>query len=56
MGRISGEILIKRQVEQVFDYVADQRNEPIYNPQMLHSEKINDGQVRVGTRFSATAQ
>ena len=43
MGRISGEILIKRQVEQVFDYVADQRNEPIYNPQMLHSEKITDG-------------
>ena len=56
MGRISGEILIKRQVEQVFDYVADQRNEPIYNPQMLHSEKITDGPVRVGTRFRATAQ
>lgn len=34
MGRISGEILIKRQVEEVFDYVADQRNEPIYNPRL----------------------
>ncbi|HEX5383825.1 MAG TPA: SRPBCC family protein [Propionibacteriaceae bacterium] len=56
MGRISGEILIKRQVEQVFDYVADQRNEPIYNPRMLHSEKITDGPVGVGTRFRVTAQ
>ena len=56
MGRISGEILIKRQVEQVFDYVADQRNEPIYNPRMLHSEKITGGPIGVGTRFRATAQ
>jgi hypothetical protein len=56
MGRISGDILIKRQVEQVFDYVADQRNEPVYNPRMLHSEKITDGPVGVGTRFRVTAQ
>jgi hypothetical protein len=56
MGRISGEILIKRPVEQLFDYVADQRNEPIYNPRMLHSEKITGGPIGVGTRFRATAQ
>ncbi|HEY6683573.1 MAG TPA: SRPBCC family protein, partial [Propionibacteriaceae bacterium] len=31
-------------------------NEPIYNPRMLHSEKITDGPVGVGTRFRATAQ
>ena len=56
MGRISGEILINRPVEQVFDYVADQRNEPIYNPRMLHSEKITGGPIGVGTRFRAMAQ
>jgi uncharacterized protein YndB with AHSA1/START domain len=56
MGRITGEILIRRPVEQVFDYVADQRNEPVYNPRMLHSEKITDGPIGVGTRFRATAQ
>jgi uncharacterized membrane protein len=56
MGRISGEILIKRPVEQVFDYVADQRNEPIYNPRMLRSEKITDGPIGIGTRFRATTQ
>ena len=56
MARVSGEILINRPVEVVFDYVADQRNEPIYNPRMLQSEKITDGPIGVGTRFRATAQ
>lgn len=55
MARIRGEILIRRPVQQVFDYVSDQRNEPIYNPRMLQSEKITDGPVGVGTRFRATA-
>jgi hypothetical protein len=35
MARVSGEIRIERPVEEVFDFVADQRNEPIYNPRML---------------------
>jgi hypothetical protein len=56
MGRVKGEILIHRPVELVFDYVADQRNEPIYNPRMLRSEKITDGPIGVGTRFRATAR
>jgi carbon monoxide dehydrogenase subunit G len=56
MAKISGEILINRPVEQVFDYVADQRNEPNYNPRMQHSEKITDGPITVGTRFGATAR
>ena len=56
MSKVSGEILIERPVEEVFDYVADQRNEPIYNPQMLQSEKITDGPIGVGTRFRAVAK
>ena len=56
MARVSGEILIERPVEGVFDFVADQRNEPIYNPRMLQSEKITDGPIAVGTRFRATAR
>jgi hypothetical protein len=54
MVNVSGEILINRPVEQVFDFVADQRNEPIYNPRILQSEKITDGPIGVGTRFRAT--
>ena len=56
MPKISGEILINQPIELVFDYVADQRNEPNYNPQMLQSEMITDGPIGVGTRFRATAQ
>jgi hypothetical protein len=56
MANVSGEILIERPVEEVFDFVADQRNEPIYNPRMLQSEKITDGPIGVGTRFRATAR
>lgn len=35
MTRIEGEIVIGRPVDVVFDYVADQSNEPQYNPQMV---------------------
>jgi Polyketide cyclase / dehydrase and lipid transport len=56
MARVSGNILIERPAEEVFDFVADQRNEPIYNPRMVQSEKITDGPIGVGTRFRATAR
>ncbi len=51
MTRIDGEIVIDRPVEAVFDYVADQSNEPRYNPQMVRAEKITAGPVGKGTRF-----
>ncbi len=35
----------------VFDYVADQSNEPQYNPQMVRAEEITSGPVGKGTRF-----
>jgi hypothetical protein len=53
MARVEGEIVIKRPVEEVFDFVADERNEPRYNPHMLRSEKLTPGPIGVGTRFSA---
>ena len=56
MATVSGEILINKPVDQVFDYVADQRNETSYNPRMLRSEKITDGPIGVSTRFRATAR
>jgi hypothetical protein len=51
MARIKGEILIGRPVDVVFDYVADQSNEPQYNPQMVRAQKITPGPVGKGTRF-----
>ena len=56
MVRVNGEILINRPVEQVFDYVADLCNEPIYNPRMLQSKKITEGPIGVGTRFRSTSR
>lgn len=51
--RPQGEIVIHRPVEEVFDFVADERNEPRYNPRMLRAEKVSPGPIGVGTRFRA---
>ncbi|HEV7211912.1 MAG TPA: nitroreductase family deazaflavin-dependent oxidoreductase [Blastococcus sp.] len=54
MAHIEGEVLIHRPVEQVFDFVADERTEPTYNRNMTAAEKITDGPIGVGTRFRST--
>ena len=56
MARIDGEIMINRPVEEVFDFVADERNEPRYNPRMLSAEKLSPGPVGLGSRFRAVLQ
>ena len=50
MARIEGEIIIGRPVDVVFDYIADQSNEPHYNPHMVQAKKITAGPVGTGTR------
>lgn len=56
MASIHGEILIGRPVQEVFDFVADERNEPKYNPRMLRVEKVTDGAIGKGTQFRATTK
>lgn len=51
MARVAGEITINRPVDEVFDFVADERNEPRYNARMLRAEQISEGPIGVGTRF-----
>ena len=51
MAKIKGEIVIGRPVDLVFDYVADQTNEPHYNQQMVRAEKITAGPIGKGTQF-----
>ena len=53
MVRIEGEIVIDRPLEEVFDVVADERNEPRYNPRMRRAEKFSEGPIGVGTRYRA---
>ena len=56
MVNIEGEIVINRPVEEVFDVVADERNEPHYNPRLLWVEKISSGPIGRGTRFRAATK
>jgi uncharacterized protein YndB with AHSA1/START domain len=51
MSRIQREIVINRPVDEVFDFMADGRNEPQYNPHMLRAEQISAGPIGRGTQF-----
>lgn len=53
MAQITGEILIHRKAEEVFDFVSDECNEPLYNVEMISAEKTTDGPAGVGSRFHA---
>jgi uncharacterized membrane protein len=53
MVRVEGEIVINRPVEEVFDFVADERNEPRYNPRMRRADQLTEGPIGAGTRFRA---
>jgi hypothetical protein len=56
MVHIEGEIFINRSVEEVFDVVADERNEPRYNPRLLCVEQISSGPIGRGTQFRAATK
>lgn len=53
MAQIEGEIVIERAVDDVFSFVADERNEPRFNPQMTSVNKVSDGDIGLGTQFHA---
>jgi hypothetical protein len=53
MARIYGQVTIDAPVEEVFDVVADERNEPSYNPRIARAEKLTPGPVGRGARFVA---
>jgi uncharacterized protein YndB with AHSA1/START domain len=49
---IEAEVDINRPPADVFDYCSDHGHEPEWNPRMKRIEKITDGPVRVGTRYT----
>lgn len=53
MVRVEGDIAIDRPLEEVFDFVADESNEPKYNPRMTRADKITSGPIGVGTQFNS---
>jgi hypothetical protein len=48
---VQGDIVINRPIDEVFDFVADERNEPKYNPQMTLSEMLTERPIGVGSKF-----
>ena len=53
MAHIAGEVTIDAPVDEVFDMVADERNEPRYNPRIVRAEKVSEGPVGRRARFVA---
>ena len=56
MTFIEGEITIARPAAAVFDFAADQRNEPRYNTRMARAEKVTGGPVGKGTVFRSAVR
>jgi hypothetical protein len=50
---ISDQIRIGRPVEEVFDFIADSRNEPTYNPDMSSVTLLTDEPIGTGSQFRA---
>jgi uncharacterized protein YndB with AHSA1/START domain len=50
-AQVEGEIVIRRSVEEVFDYVADERHEPSFNTRMSRVELLTPEPIGVGSRF-----
>ena len=48
---VEGDILINRPIDEVFDFVADECNEPKYNPQMTLAEMVTQGPIGLGSKF-----
>ena len=53
MRTIRGQIEIARPIEETFDFVADETNEPRYNDEMIRCEKVTPGPIGFGTRCDA---
>lgn len=53
MAHVTGSIRIAAPLEQVFDTVADSRNEPSFNPAMTEVELLTPEPIGLGTRFHA---
>lgn len=49
---VEAELDIDRSAEDVFDYCSDHSHEPEWNPKMKRIEKVTDGPLGVGTRYT----
>lgn len=48
--------VVKRPIEEVFDFLVDIRNEAAWNPRLRKIDKTSDGGIDAGTTFQGTYQ
>lgn len=56
MTHLTGQIIIEAPIDEVFDLVADERNEPRYNPRIVRAQMVSEGPIGTGSRFAATPE
>jgi hypothetical protein len=54
--RIEGRTAFARAQVEMFDFLADPRNEPAYNARILSARKLTPGPIGLGTRFVQRAK
>jgi uncharacterized membrane protein len=56
MAVLREEVRIRRPVEDVWAYVIDVANTPIWNPMFEHQEVVGGGPLALGSRFRSVAR
>jgi len=55
-GQFEATFLVDRSVDEVFEYLADGRNDPQFSPRVLKIERVPDTPTNVGTVFRSTVK
>jgi carbon monoxide dehydrogenase subunit G len=55
-GKFAATVVIDRPIEEVFDFLADGRNDQKFSPRVLEIAKTTDGPVGVGTVYASTVK
>ncbi|MFD3473532.1 SRPBCC family protein [Streptomyces sp. NPDC058695] len=55
-GQFEATFVVARPVDEVFEYLADGRNDPRFSPRVLKIERVPDTPTTVGTVFRSTVK
>ncbi|MET7538997.1 SRPBCC family protein [Streptomyces sp. NPDC055059] len=55
-GQFEATFVVDRPVDEVFEYLADGRNDPQFSPRVLKIERVPDTPTNVGTVFRSTVK
>ncbi|MEU1518644.1 SRPBCC family protein [Streptomyces sp. NPDC005811] len=55
-GQFEATVEVDRPIAEVFDYLADGRNDPQFSPRVLRIDRIPEGPTAVGTVFRSTVK